>query len=498
MNILTGLRENFDAILFDLGNTLIYQDYSGRPISELQATLKPGVREVINRLSPAIILGIVSNTNTATSSDLKEKLAEIDFLHFFGVVVATADCGLHKPSPAPLLEAARALNVEPSRILYVGDLETDNVAATLAGMSFMYSNQDLGTAFVQYLAHPNSAYERGKGMTHNEITVTKERIFEIFDGLVKPPGSLGKLEVLVAQIASIQNSTNPTVDPAAVAVFAGDHGVASDDSVTPWPQFITTRMTDLMVEGTAAISILAKNAELHLEVINVGGLTASKSEMVRDRRVAEGTADLRISDAMTIEQTREALEVGAETAERLISGGSLFLLTGEVGIGNTTPSAALISYLTSVPVEKVTGRGSGIDDETYARKIKIIEEAVARVPATADPEEVLAKIGGLEIAALVGFIIRSASLGVPVLLDGVITLAAALVAVSIEPECLRVLIASHCSVEPGARVAIEYMGLDPILDLGLRLGEGTGAALAFPLIRGGVQAFNGMARIADI
>jgi nicotinate-nucleotide--dimethylbenzimidazole phosphoribosyltransferase len=224
----------------------------------------------------------------------------------------------------------------------------------------------------------------------------------------------------------------------------------------------------------------------------------SKSPQVRNERVASGTADIRTDDAMSDAVVRAALEAGAQTAERLIAGGSRCLVTGEVGIANTTPSAALIAHFTQTTAEQVTGRGSGINDETYARKVEIVSQLIEKTKNEKDSIKTLAQIGGIEIAALNGYILRAASLQIPVVLDGVITLAAATVAQAINPAITQFLIAGHCSSEPGSRIAIKHLQLQPILDLELRLGEGTGALLSVPIIRSACQALSRMARIADL
>jgi nicotinate-nucleotide--dimethylbenzimidazole phosphoribosyltransferase len=224
----------------------------------------------------------------------------------------------------------------------------------------------------------------------------------------------------------------------------------------------------------------------------------SKSSNVRNERVASGTADIRTSDAMSDAVVRAALEVGAQTAERLIAGGSRCLVTGEVGIANTTSSAALIAHFTQTTAEQVTGRGSGIDDETYARKVEIVSQLIEKTKNEKDPIKTLAHIGGIEIAALTGYILRAASLKIPVVLDGVITLAAATVAQAINPAITQFIIAGHASSEPGSQIAITHLQLQPILDLELRLGEGTGALLSVPIIRSASQALSRMARIADL
>jgi nicotinate-nucleotide--dimethylbenzimidazole phosphoribosyltransferase len=319
-----------------------------------------------------------------------------------------------------------------------------------------------------------------------------------FDGLAKPVGSLGKLEHLAAQIAGITHSHTPTIDPAAMALFGADHGIAVDNSVTPWPQAITVQMLEVMGEKKAAVSVLAGVADVYVEIINIGAIVDSKSPNVRNERVASGTQDIRITHAMSETVVRAALEAGAQTAERLIAGGSRCLITGEVGIGNTTPSAALIAHFTKTTAEQVTGRGSGIDDETYARKKEIVANLIAKTRNQKDPINILADIGGIEIAALTGYILRTATLQTPVVLDGVITLAAALVAQAMNPEVNQFLVAGQASSEPGSQIAIRHLQLQPILDLDLRLGEGTGALLSIPIMRSACQALSRMARIADL
>ena len=319
-----------------------------------------------------------------------------------------------------------------------------------------------------------------------------------FDGLAKPVGSLGKLEKVAAQIAGITHSHTPTVDPAAISVFAGDHGIAADDSVTPWPQAITGMMLEVMGDNKAAVSVLAEVADVYCQYINVGVVSDSVSRVVRNERVKSGTHDIRSDAAMTREEVLAAMNVGAQTAERLIAGGSRSLSTGEVGIGNTTPSAALIAHFTKAGAQEVTGRGSGIDDATYARKVEIVQQLIKKTKTTKDPIEMLAQIGGLEIAALTGYILRATSLQIPVALDGVITLAAATVAEALKPSTTQFLIAAHCSFEQGSKIALKHLDLNPLLDLDLRLGEGTGALLSIPIIRSACQALSRMARISDL
>ena len=492
------IKARFDCVLFDLGNTLIKQENPGDLYESLAVELLPGVEQLLKELHGQVKLGIVSNTQTITSADIRKKLTSVGIDQFFDVVIATGEFGIHKPDPAPITAAIKALETKSERTIYIGDIETDLQAAHAAGAAFAYTGPDIYKALHQYVSHPDSALERA---LHTQPTFSQthaDAVQKEFDGLAKPVGSLGKLEKVAAQISGITHSHTPTVDPAAIAVFGGDHGIATDDSVTPWPQAITGMMLEVMGDNKAAVSVLADVADVYCQYINVGAVSDSKSPAVRNERVKSGTQDIRANNAMTREEVLAAMNVGAQTAERLIAGGSRSLCTGEVGIGNTTPSAALIAYFAKASAQEVTGRGSGIDDTTYARKVEIVEQLITKTKSTADPIDVLAQIGGLEIAALTGYILRATSLQVPVALDGVITLAAATVANEIKPKTTEFLIAAHCSSEPGSTIALKHLGLNPLLDLDLRLGEGTGALLSIPIIRSACQALSRMARIADL
>jgi nicotinate-nucleotide--dimethylbenzimidazole phosphoribosyltransferase len=492
------ITKKFDCVLFDLGNTLIAQENPGTPYEDLKVQLLPGVQQLLDELQGKVKLGIVSNTKTITAADIQAKLASVGLDKYFQCIFATAEFGIHKPDPAPITAAIEQLQSTPDRTLYIGDIETDKQAALAAGAHFAYAGPNLYASIKQYILHTDSAFDRA---INTRPTFSQEHFDAVqkeFDGLAKPVGSLGKLETTAAQIAGITHSHTPTVDPAAIALFGADHGIAADDSVTPWPQAITGMMLEVMGDNKAAVSVLADVAEVYVQIINVGAIADSKSPQVRNERVASGTADIRISAAMDDAVVRAALEVGAQTAERLIAGGSRCLVTGEVGIANTTPSAALIAHFTQTTAEQVTGRGSGIDDQTYARKVEIVANLITKTKNEDDPINTLAQIGGIEIAALTGYIVRAASLQVPVVLDGVITLAAATVAKAINPEINYFLIAGHSSSEPGSQIAITHLQLQPLLDLNLRLGEGTGALLAVPIIRSACQALARMARISDL
>jgi nicotinate-nucleotide--dimethylbenzimidazole phosphoribosyltransferase len=492
------ITKRFDCVLFDLGNTLIAQENPGTPYEDLQVQVLPGVQQLLDELNGKVKLGIVSNTKTITGADIQAKLATFGFDKYFQTIIATAEFGTHKPDPAPITAAIEQLQSTADRTLYVGDIETDKQAALAAGADFAYAGPNLYQSIKQYILHSDSAFDRAINARPTFSQEHCDVVRKEFDGLAKPVGSLGKLETTAAQIAGITHSHAPTIDPAAIALFGADHGIAADDSVTPWPQAITGMMLEVMGDNKAAVSVLADVADVYVQIINVGAMVDSKALQVRNERVASGTADIRTEDAMSDAVVRAALEVGAQTAERLIAGGTRCLVTGEVGIANTTPSAALIAHFTQATAEQVTGRGSGIDDQTYARKVEIVANLITKTKNEIDPIKTLAQIGGLEIAALTGYILRAASLQVPVVLDGVITLAAATVAQAVNPEIKQLLIAGHSSSEPGSRIAITHLQLQPILDLELRLGEGTGALLAMPIIRSACQALSRMARIADL
>jgi nicotinate-nucleotide--dimethylbenzimidazole phosphoribosyltransferase len=314
------------------------------------------------------------------------------------------------------------------------------------------------------------------------------------DLLTKPAGSLGRLEELGVQLSAIAGTCPPPVpEPATVAVFAGDHGVLSE-GVSPWPQEVTAQMVANFCAGGAAVSVLARHVGATVVVVDVGVASELPPHpLLRQAKVRPGTANLSAGPAMSDEETRAALDAGAALASELAAAGTRCLLTGDMGIGNTTPSAALIAAFTGRSAVEVTGRGTGIDDERLARKVAVVASAVARLGGTTDPLEILASVGGLEIAALAGFIVGGAAAGIPVILDGVIAGAGALAAVALVPDCVGYLFAGHRSTEPGASAVLEHLGLAPLVDLDLRLGEGTGACLALPILQAAARILADMA-----
>ncbi|SOB85065.1 nicotinate-nucleotide--dimethylbenzimidazole phosphoribosyltransferase [Streptomyces sp. 1331.2] len=319
--------------------------------------------------------------------------------------------------------------------------------------------------------------------------------------MTKPAGSLGMLEIISAQLSGLSRKCPPPIpEPACVAIFAGDHGVHAQ-GVSPWPQEVTAQMVGNFLAGGAVINSFAKQIGTEVCVVDVGvaaelpdAVQQGRATGLLPRKVRPGTGDMTQGPAMTREEALQAIEVGIETARDLVAAGNKALVTGDMGIANTTASAALISVFTGLDPAEVTGRGTGIDDETHAHKIEVIRAALAlHRPDPADPIGVLAAIGGLEHAAIAGFLLGAASLRTPVILDGVIAGSAALVAKAIAPEVLAACIAGHRSAEPGHQAALAKLGLRPLIDLDLRLGEGTGALLALPLVQSAARAMHDVA-----
>jgi nicotinate-nucleotide--dimethylbenzimidazole phosphoribosyltransferase len=313
--------------------------------------------------------------------------------------------------------------------------------------------------------------------------------------LTKPPGSLGVLEDVSVQLAGLAGVCPPPMpEPAAVAIFAADHGVHAQ-GVTPWPQEVTAQMVANFLAGGAVVNAFAAQAGAEVVVVDVGVATdLAQVPGLLPRKVGRGTGDFTTGPAMARDEAVAALGVGIEVARDLVAAGNRCLLTGDMGIANTTASAALICAFTGRDAAEVTGRGTGVDNETLARKVEVVRRGIAlHRPDPADPVGVLAAFGGFEHAALAGFIAAAAALRVPVILDGVIAGSAALAACALAPGAAGCLIAGHRSVEPGHSVAMEHLGLRPLVDLDLRLGEGTGALLALPLVQSAARALREVA-----
>lgn len=321
------------------------------------------------------------------------------------------------------------------------------------------------------------------GEIHPPAEVLAAAAHAHWDRLTKPRGALGRLETLGARLAVIAGRVPPPVPAApAVAVFAGDHGVVAE-GVTPWPQEVTAQMVAGFCAGGAAVNVVARRCGASLAVVDVGVASRpAPHPLLIERNVRRGTANLAKEAAMTGQEAEAAVLVGAEVAAKLVADGADLLVGGEMGIGNTTPSVAVIAALTGGPVEALTGRGTGIDDATLQRKAAVIARALRRSGPPDNPLDLLAEVGGLEIAALAGFYLGAARARLPVLIDGVIALAGACLAVALAPPTAAYLIAGHRSSEPAATAALDWLGLEPLLDLELRLGEGSGAVLAVPLV----------------
>jgi nicotinate-nucleotide--dimethylbenzimidazole phosphoribosyltransferase len=324
--------------------------------------------------------------------------------------------------------------------------------------------------------------------------------------LTKPTGSLGQLEEISIQMAAITGKLRPRLDRKCVIVMAGDHGV-SREGVSAYPAEVTPQMVLNFLHGGAAINVLARQAGAKVLVVDVGVAVEIPTDGVPQgealaglvqRKVAYGTANLATGPAMTREQAQQAIQVGMEVVQAEIDAGLDLVATGDMGIGNTTPSSAIVAAFTGLPAAQVTGRGTGVDDASLAHKVAIIEQALAtNRPNPRDALDVLSKVGGLEIAGLVGVILGAAARRVPVVIDGFISGAAALVAAELVPEVKPYLIAAHQSVEIGHRAILARLGLRPLLDLNLRLGEGTGAVLAFHLVDAAVRILNEMATFEE-
>ena len=330
-----------------------------------------------------------------------------------------------------------------------------------------------------------------RGLDETAVAAARERQGR----MTKPPGSLGMLEHVAEQLAGLAAECPPPLpEPAALAVFAADHGVHAQ-GVTPWPQEVTAQMVANFLAGGAVVNAFAKQVGAEVCVVDVGvNANLGNASGLVPRKVRYGTADMTQGPAMSRDEAMAAIEAGIETARDLVGAGNRCLLTGDMGIANTTASAALIAAFTGASPAQVTGYGTGIDEQTYAHKVEIVRRALElHRPDPQDPIGVLSAFGGLEHAALAGFILGGSALRVPVVLDGVIAGAAALVAQAIAPEVTVACVAGHRSAEPGHALALEALGINPLIDLELRLGEGSGAVLALPLVAAAVRALREVA-----
>ncbi len=314
------------------------------------------------------------------------------------------------------------------------------------------------------------------------------------DNLTKPPGSLGRLEELAKRYVTITGNEYPKINKKDICIFAGDHGVV-EEGVSAYPKEVTYQMVYNFLRGGAGINVLAGHAGAGVRVVDMGvdHIFEDAKGLIK-KKIGMGTRNMAAGPAMNMEECIKALEAGIELAHEAHDEGVDILGTGDMGIGNTTPSSAITAVLTGKPVEYITGRGTGISDEAYRHKIRVIEQSIAlNRPDPSDPLDVLSKVGGYEIAGIAGLIIGASACRIPVVIDGFISSAGALVAVSLKKEISQYIFASHLSVEKGHLAILDRIGLNPLLDLNLRLGEGTGACLGISLVEAGVKILTEMA-----
>lgn len=318
------------------------------------------------------------------------------------------------------------------------------------------------------------------------------------DDLTKPQGSLGRLEALAMRYALARGTATPTLTRKRICCFAGDHGVA-DEGVSAYPKEVTPQMVLNMLRGGAAINVLSRHAGAELRIVDMGvDYDFSTAGGLIDRKVRRGTRNFTKGPAMTNAEARQAIEAGIALAEDAAREGIDLLGTGEMGIANSTPAAALMSAYLSLPAEDLTGRGTGVDDHGLKRKQSAINRAIeVNRAALSDPLSTLTALGGLEIAGIAGLVLGGAAKRIPVVVDGFISSAGALAALRIQPACADYLFFSHRSAEQGHRVFFESLRTTPILEFDMRLGEGTGAALAMTVIDAALKIYNEMATFSS-
>ncbi len=312
--------------------------------------------------------------------------------------------------------------------------------------------------------------------------------------LTKPEGSLGRLEALSIQIAGITGQALPEIEHKVVVTMAADHGVAAE-GVSAFPQEVTRQMVSNFLRGGAAINVLGRQTGTRVGVVDMGvAADIAPHPNLLDRKVAPGTGNIARGPAMSRDQAIQALLSGVAVVEEELTKGLDIVGTGDMGIANTTPSAAIAVALMGIAAAEMVGRGTGLDDAGLVRKVKVVETAIAvNRPNADDPLDVLAKVGGFEIAGLAGVMLGAAAHRRPVVVDGFISTAAAMIAVGLAPRLRQYLIAAHCSQEKGHRIMLDWLGLEPLLDLGMRLGEGTGAVLGIFLVEAACKILAQMA-----
>jgi nicotinate-nucleotide--dimethylbenzimidazole phosphoribosyltransferase len=328
--------------------------------------------------------------------------------------------------------------------------------------------------------------------------LAREACRKHLDQLTKPQGSLGVLEEMAMQIAAITRQHKPVLPKKTCILMAGDHGVVAE-GVSAYPQEVTPQMVMNFLQGGAAMNVLARHAGAELWVVDIGvAADLPVHVMLKDKKIAYGTDNIINGPAMSRENAIRALECGIEVAEECVASGTGIFGTGEMGIGNTTPSAAITAFYSGLNAKEVCGRGTGVDDKTHSRKIEVIQAALsANQPDPQDALSVLAGLGGYEIAGMAGVMLAAAANRVPVLIDGFISSVAALIAARLAPSAVDYMLASHLSEEPGHQIAMQLLALKPFLRMNMRLGEGTGAALAMLMVDASVKILHEMASFAQ-
>jgi len=336
----------------------------------------------------------------------------------------------------------------------------------------------------------NETIQKIEKIDYSLDTKTQKRL----DNLTKPQGSLGRLEALAKQIVEITRNENPSIKNKVIFTMAGDHGV-TEEGISAYPKEVTPQMVYNFIRGGAGINVLARHVGAKVIVVDMGvACDLEKHAELVIKKVNYGTKNMTKGPAMTREEAVKSIENGIAVFEEEFKKGIDIVGTGDMGIGNTTPSSAIASVITGRPAKDVTGRGTGIDDKALNNKIAIIEKAIKiNKPNSNDGIDVLSKVGGFEIGGLAGVILGATSKRIPVIIDGFISSAAALIAYKIEPKTRDYMIAAHCSVERGHSIVLDYMGLNPLLDFDLRLGEGTGAALGMTIVEAGIKILTEMA-----
>lgn len=326
----------------------------------------------------------------------------------------------------------------------------------------------------------------------------KDKAQKRLDNLTKPKGSLGRLEELARQFVAITRKESPKITDKVIFTMAADHGVA-EEGVSAFPQEVTQQMVYNFLSGGAGISVLARHIGARVVVVDMGVKENIKWQIAngknfKDKKISFGTKNIALGPAMSKEEAIRAIEAGIEVFEDELTKGIDIAGTGDMGIGNTTPSSAIVAAITKVSPEEVTGRGTGINDKAFANKIEVIKRALkVNMPDSDDPIDVLSKVGGFELGGLTGIILAGAANRVPVIIDGFISGAAALIAYKLSPRVKDYIVSAHRSVEKGHKITLNFLGLKPLLDFNLRLGEGTGAALGMSIVEAAIKILTEMA-----